>query len=177
MVKEKMLVVALLAALVLMSVPLYMRATTAYPRYFMPLALPLILCFAIATTFYRTYASRILHKGALEVVIASMAVVLVHRQIELHAPSKLVDALRAMPQLHPRTKIFVPEDASTTYVWRLPNSTYARISSRAKMELNEQEGITTFLQGHAFPQKAIKVLVNNFNEDEQAKRSPHDGCC
>lgn len=164
----KDLVIALLCCLVLMAVPLFFRATTAHSRYFMPLVLPPLLCFVTGIRGLERYSSSRILTAVLGVVVVAMALTLARSQAAIHGPDDLVDALRAEPRIPAGGKIYVPEDAGTIYALRLPRTSYVRISARAKEELYGGRGVTMFLLQNGIPEKAIRTLVTNFNEKEQA---------
>ncbi len=157
------LVLALLCSTVIMSAPLFARATTAFPRYFIPLVLPPILCFILVTA----KLPRLSVAGLTLVALATTATA-AEQQIRLRAPDELMTALKLLPRLAPDTRVYLPEDAATTYAFRLPQTTYERISARAKDELNGRKAIFAFLRAHGFSERSIRILATDFNEDEQA---------
>jgi hypothetical protein len=161
------LIGALLASIVIIALPLYLKATTVYPRYFMPLALVPLLVFPLIASGIGRQMYR-MAPAILGVLTLIMAAALLQNQVAIHAPDDLVDALRMVSKLPPGATIYVPEDAPATYALRLPPSEYARISARATKELDGRQGITTLLRGHHIPEAAIGILVNDFNENEQA---------
>ena len=55
-----------------------------------------------------------------------------------------------------------------TYALCLPQSAYQRISARATDQMHSREAVTAFLRASHVPDKALRVMATNFNEDEQA---------
>ena len=62
--------------------------------------------------------------------------------------SSLATALKLLPRFPSETRVYLPEDAAVTYAFRLPQSSYERISARARDDLNQQKGIVSFLRAH-----------------------------
>ena len=160
--RAKWLVLALVCCTLVESMPLLMHAGTAYPRHFIPLALPSLLGFVLIAE----NAGR-LSKGALSALfLLTLATLLLWQRAE-RVPNELVLAARSIPALPPISKIYVPEEIVSTYALRLPSSTYRRISARAKRELYDGKGIAEALRGVGMSDTAIDVLVTAFNEREQ----------
>lgn len=157
------LILALLCSVIIASVPLVMRATTAYPPYFMPLALVPLLCFVLLTV-----KSPRLSIASLALLALATSVTLVRQQIALRNPSQLVAAFKMVPRLPSGVRAYLPEDAAVTYAIRLPQSTYRRISAHTREELCGRQGVAAFLRDRGISERAIRTLVMNFNEDEQA---------
>jgi hypothetical protein len=159
----KRLVLALLCSILVVSVPLVMKATSAYPRYFIPLALPPILCFALLTVNAPRFSV-----AFLALLSLAMAATVIQQQRSLRTRDELTTALKLLRHLSSESRVYLPEDAALTYTFRLPQSTYERISAHARDELNQRKGIFSFLRLHGVSEKSIRILATDFNEDEQA---------
>ena len=83
-------------------------------------------------------------------------------------PDNLLTAARSVPRLPTGFRAYLPEEVAYTYALRLPQASYRRISVHAKTELDERKGILLFMRERGLSEKAIRVLVTDFNEDEQA---------
>jgi hypothetical protein len=159
----KGLILPLLCSLAIMCVPLALRANVAYPRYFIPLALPPLLCFVLLAG-----KSLRLSSAILAVLAIAMAVTLVRQQVALRTPSELVAALKVLPRLPPGITAYMPEDAAMTFAFRLPQATYRRISAHAKDELYGRQGVLAFMRSRGIGDDASRILATDFNEEEQA---------
>jgi hypothetical protein len=140
-----------------------MKATAAYPRYFIPLVLPPLLCFVLITGKSVRLAS-----VTLAVLAIITAFTLVRQQAAVRIPSELVTALKVFPRLPPGVTAYLPEDAAVTYAFRLPKAAYRRISAHAKDELNGRQGVVAFMRSHGISEPASRVLVTDFDEEERA---------
>jgi hypothetical protein len=149
-----------------------LKATTAYDRYYIPLALVPLFCFLLIASRSMTSGSprpgsHRVFTPALTVLVLVMGGALIQRQIAVHAPDDLVDALKAFPNLPPGSKVYLPEEAAVTYVVRLPQSEYRRIRRHTEQELAEGTGVRSFLAENGVPQAAVGVWGLIFNETER----------
>ena len=160
---------ATVAGSVLISLPLFLRSSSAMPRYFLPLLPCLVLLVGIvAGEMERIYSSgpRI-WKGfivMLAVLAPVMAVEALKGEWESRGPSDLDDAVRVMQTLPKGEVLYVPEWFVREARIRLPRAACERIQSK----LRDVTGVLHFEAVRGIPPAAAEVLVTDFNEKDQA---------
>jgi hypothetical protein len=80
----------------------------------------------------------------------------------------LMTAVAQLQRIPGDVPVYLPDEVALAYATVLPAETYARISERARKALFEQGGIRDFLRAHGISELTGQVLINDFNEEEQA---------
>lgn len=158
-----------LFAAALIATPLLLRATTTYSRYHLPF-LPCMLML-IATAASAARVQRKLSIAVTALLIASLggaAAATASREFQLRLPDDLTDAAVIIQNLPEQTVLFLPEELLTTFRVHLPREVYERMLRRAADRLRENAGTLEFMESRGIRAEAARVLVTDFNEDEQA---------
>ena len=154
---------------VLISLPLFLRSSSAMPRYFLPLLPCLVILLGIvASESHRIYALRPgIRKGfivLLGVLTSVMALETVRGEWESRGPSDLDDAVKVMQTLPKGEVLYVPEGLVREGRIRLPRAACERLHSK----LQDLTGVLHFEAVRGIPPIAAEVLVTDFNEKDQA---------
>ena len=167
------LVAASFAAQIAILAPLFFHATTAYPRYFLPM-LPCVLILLAAG--FRIFDSERALVGRWR--LPALALMLLAgltmggetwaRESSLRGPDELASAVKAIESLPQTTTLFLPEEAVSTF--RIPFSQRARqeMLEHARRDLESEDRVINFAELRGIPPGAAEVFLWSFNEDEQA---------
>lgn len=159
-------IVVSITGLCLIALPLALRSTSTYPRYFIPLVAPLLLLTAFAPSVRIPNQISIL---IIALAAAGVLLTLVRQQAQArHLNAGLEAALVHGSRLPDDETLIVPEDAISAYIIRLSASDYERMARRARNQLETSNGLREFLRRRGVGELGRTVLLNDFNEDEQA---------
>ncbi len=160
--------VAAVCGSVLMCAPLALRASTAVPRYFLPLLPCLVILLGVAA------GSAALHPYAKRSVLALLAIALVvmtaesvQRERTVREPDDLNAALRIIPTLPGQgiTEIYLPNWLMTEARIRLPRAACERLLAKTA----DLTGVMEFAESRGISPNAAATLVTDFNEKGQAE--------
>jgi hypothetical protein len=162
--------VATVAGAVLMSVPLALCASTAVPRYFLPLVPCLVLLLGVVAKeiMGRSLLPPAMRKALgvlLAVVVMVMAAECVGREAEFRGPDELNEVLKVIPSLPRGTVLYLPSWLVREGHVRLPQEACERLQAK----LRDQTGVIQFAEDRGVPRDAAEILVTDFNEKEQAE--------
>ncbi len=160
--------VAAVCGSVLMCAPLALRASTAVPRYFLPLipCLVILLGLAAGNATLHSYARRTV-LAVLAIAVVVMAAECVERERAVREPDDLSAALRIIPSLPGQgiTEIYLPNWLMTEARIRLPRAACERLLAKTA-DLN---GVIEFAESRGISANAAATLLTDFNEKEQAE--------
>ncbi len=158
--------VATVCGSVLMYAPLALRATTAVPRYFLPLVPCLVILLGVAagSAELHPYVRRFV-MALLAIAVVAMAAECVERERAVREPDDLNEALRIIPSLPGGTEIYLPNWLMTEARIRLPRAACERLLARTA----DLTGVIEFAESRGISANAAATLVTDFNEKEQAE--------
>ena len=160
---------ATVAGSVLISSPLFLRSSSAMPRYFLPLLPCLVLLLGIvASESQRIYASRPFIRNGFIVTLAVLAPIMAVESIKgewgSRGPSDLDDAVKVMQSIPKGEVLYVPEWFVREGHIRLPRAACERLHGK----LQDSTGVLHFEASRGIPPMAAEVLVTDFDEKDQA---------
>jgi hypothetical protein len=155
---------------VLMTLPLALCASTAVPRYYLPLVPCLVLLWGVVArkSMGRSLLLPAMRK-ALFVLLALVVMVLaaecVEREREVRGPDELNEVLKIIPSLPHGTVLYLPSWLVGEGRVRLPQEACERLQAKLK----DKTGVIQFAEDRGVPKDAAEILVTDFNEKEQAE--------
>ncbi len=165
----------LLGAVLAVAAPIA-KTGVVYPRYTLPLLVPIFLGagFAIQWACSKLDESARLGRVPIAmlvtlVVVGSLGYRAAADEMRVRQPDALVEALQAVNRLPVSTVVYAPVEVF--YFWHhrmdFSSQVYGRIATRAHGNLSDPINTLNFLFSRGVDQSAAS-LVNNFSEDEQA---------
>lgn len=156
-------VLTLLVSFLLILIPLALRATAAYPRYFIPLEIPPLLALSLLFTRHPRMAT-----AGLALLLVTTSYTTFAEQSRIRSGDDLRRAAEQLERIPSNVETYIPNEIALTYAIVLPAKTYARISLLAQENLFEHSALKVFLREHGVDDLAARVLINDFDEEEQA---------
>lgn len=172
--KQTRPVIASFAALAAILPPLFLHATTAFPRYFLP-ALP---CFMIllpaAFTLFGSEHTRLSRWRAPVLALMLFAGVMMGgetcaQEFSRRGPDELNAAVNVSRTLPPETTLFLPEEALGTFQVPLSQRACDQMLDVARGHLQDEQGLLAYTQLRGIPADAATVFLWALNENEQAR--------
>ena len=167
------LVAASFAAQIAILTPLFFHATTAYPRYFLPI-LPCVLILLAAG--FRIFDSERALVGRWR--LPALALMLLAgltmcgetcaRELSLRGPDELASAANVIQGLPKRSTLFLPQEAILTFGVPLSQRACQEMLEHARQYLESEDRVINFAEVRGIPSLAAEVFVWSFNEEEQA---------
>lgn len=154
-------------ALILITLPVALRATTAFPRYLLPgVSLAVVAAGVVCSQVTSRRGSAIVGV-ALAVTFFDCTLSIVRAQALLQ-PDDLAAAADVAPSFGDVAVKFVPLAAIDLPKISISQSSYRRTAERARA-MEAGPGIRSFIQARGISPGAADVLITDFNEDEQSK--------
>jgi len=167
------LVAASFAAQIAILTPLFFHATTAYPRYFLPILPCVLILLAAGFCIFDSERTRVgrWRLPALALMLLAgltMCGETCARELSLRGPDELASAVNVIESLPKTTTLFLPEEAVSTF--RVPFSQQARqeMLEHARRVLESEDRVINFAEVRGIPPAAAEVFLWSFNEEEQA---------
>jgi hypothetical protein len=167
------LVAASFAALVAILTPLFLHATRAFPRYFLPILPCVLILLAAGFRIFdseRTLVGRWRLPALALMLLAGLTMCgeTCARELSLRGPDELASAVNVIQSLPKGTTLFLPDEAIWTF--RVPLSQRARqeMLEHARRDLESEDRAINFAELRGIPPVAAEVFLWSFNEDEQA---------
>lgn len=173
--RHRWLALGLLGATLVVAAPIA-RTGVVYPRYTLPLLVPILLCagYGVQWVSDKLHAGSLLRRVPIAVLltlamVGSLGYRAVADELRDRRPDSLTEALQAVNGLPARTVVYAPVEVFYYRHHRMGFSrrVYGRIATRAHGNLIDPTHTLNFLRSRGVHHSAAS-LVTNFSEDEQA---------
>ncbi len=171
--QQTRLVIASFAALVAILTPLFLSATNAFPRYFLPTLPCVVILLAAGVRIFESEQPLLRRWRAPALALALLAGLTVcgetwAQELPLRGPDELAAAVGVIQSLPKETTLFLPEEALSTFQVPLSQRACQELLEGARHHLESEDGVIKFAETRGVPSASARVFLWSLNEREQA---------